>query len=373
MAGDNAKNVITGLLRKAGITVNGDQPSDIQVHNEDFYQRILQEGLLGAGEAYMDGWWDCARLDQLVERIARAGLRGDVEKNGRFLWTVLKSRLFNRQKISRSFRVGEQHYDVGNDLYRAMLDKRMLYTCGYWKNAEHLDAAQEAKLKLICKKIGLAPGMTVLEFGCGFGAFAKYAAERYDVAVTGLTVSKEQAKLGREMCQDLPVQILLADYRNIDGKYDRVISIGIMEHVGYKNYRTYMERSRALLNDNGIAFIHTIGANQSRTHTNGWTEKYIFPNSMIPSIAQLANAMEGLFVMEDWHNFGEDYDKTLMAWHANFENAWPELKSRYDDRFYRMWRYYLLTCAGSFRARDLQLWQIVLNSPGWEQPDCRIS
>ena len=368
-----AKKIVADLLAPSGVTLNGSAPYDVEVTHDEFYKRVLQEGILGLGEAYMDDWWHCPRLDQLTDRLLRAQIDKKVQKNWRLLCGVLRSKIFNMQKRSRAFQVGEQHYDAGNDLYRAMLDKRMLYTCAYWKDRQDLDTAQEAKMDLICRKIELKPGMRVLEYGCGFGAFAKYAAEKYGAHVTGMTVSKEQAKLGREMCRGLPVEILLEDYRKISGKYDRVISIGIMEHVGYKNYRTYMLRAHENLKDDGIAFIHTIGGNQGTTKANRWTNKYIFPNGMIPSIAQLSKAMEGLFVMEDWHNFGEDYDKTLMAWHDNFETAWPQLKRRYDDRFYRMWRFYLLTSAGSFRARHLQLWQIVLTKPGRRQPVCRLS
>jgi cyclopropane-fatty-acyl-phospholipid synthase len=277
------------------------------------------------------------------------------------------------QSRSKAFVIGERHYDLGNDLYQAMLDKRLNYTCGYWKEATTLDEAQEAKLELVCKKIGLQPGMRVLELGCGWGSFAKYAAEIHGAEVLGVTVSKEQVALGMELCKGLPVELRLQDYREVEGTYDAVISIGVMEHVGYKNYRTYMEVTDRCLKEDGIAFVHTIGGNKSGTTGEPWTDKYIFPNGMLPSIAQLGAAMEGLFVMEDWHNFGPHYDKTLMAWHANFEAAWPELKAQYDERFYRMWRYYLLSSAGGFRARNNQLWQIVMTRPGSPQPDCRFS
>jgi len=134
-----------------------------------------------------------------------------------------------------------------------------------------------------------------------------------------------------------------------------------------------MEKAYTHLKDGGVAFVHTIGSNVSTTHTNPWTDKYIFRNGMLPSIAQLGKAMEGLFVMEDWHNFGEHYDPTLMAWYHNFKKAWPKLKDKYGERFYRMWVYYLLTCAGAFRSRAIQLWQIVMTKPGTKQPLCRIS
>ena len=368
-----SKEVAEHLLSLAGITVNGDKAYDMQVHNEQLYRRLIADAALGLGESYMDGWWDTPAVDQLIERVLAADLEQKVKGSLKLKLQVLKSKLFNFQKRSRAFQVGEQHYDAGNDLYRAMLDKRMAYTCGYWKKARTLDDAQEAKLDLVCKKIGLQKGMSVLELGCGWGSFAKFAAEKYGAHVTGVTVSKEQVELGNAECKGLPVTIELKDYREVSGVYDRVISIGILEHVGYKNYRTYMELTDRCLKDDGIAFVHTIGGNISTTMTNAWTDKYIFPNGMLPSIAQIARAMEGLFVMEDWHNFGPDYDKTLMAWYDNFEKAWPRLKAKYSDRFYRMWKYYLLSSAGGFRARYQQLWQIVMTKTGRAQPECRIS
>jgi len=254
-----------------------------------------------------------------------------------------------------------------------MLDSGMTYTCGYWQNATTLDEAQEAKLDLICRKLELEPGMRVLDIGCGWGSFARYAAEHYGAAVTGLTISGEQAEMAKEHCRGLPVDILLQDYREVSGTFDRVLSIGMFEHVGYKNYRTYMEITRRCLKDDGIALIQTIGGNRSTTASNPWLSKYIFPNSMLPSIAQIGAAMEGIFVMEDWHNFGPHYDKTLMAWYANFENAWPKHRDRYGERFYRMWKFYLLSCAGTFRSRLNQLWQITMTPPGRRQPVCRLS
>ena len=176
-----------------------------------------------------------------------------------------------------------------------------------------------------------------------------------------------------ELCKGLPVELRLQDYREVQGKFDAVISIGIMEHVGYKNYRTYMEVVDRCLKVDGTAFVHTIGGNGSITTGEPWTDKYIFPNGMVPSITQLGSAMENLFVMEDCQNIGPYYDPTLMAWHANFEKAWPDLKHKYGDRFYRMWRYYLLSSAGGFRSRSQQLWQIVFTRIGTTQPDCRFS
>jgi cyclopropane-fatty-acyl-phospholipid synthase len=364
--------LVTNLLGQAGISVNGQNPWDIQIKDDRFYQRVLSDEILGLGESYMDGWWECEALDEFINKILRARLEQKIKGNWKTAWYVLKTRFLNRQIKSRSVQVGQQHYDLGNDLYRAMLDSRLNYTCAYWKNAQNLDQAQEAKLELVCKKINLRPGMTVLELGCGWGSFAKYAAERYGVHVIGLNISKEQVHLGRELCHDLPVELRLQDYREAEGRYDAVISIGILEHVGYKNYRTYMEVVHRCLNDDGVAFVHTIGSNISTTYSNRWTNKYIFPNGMLPSIAQITKAMERLFVMEDWHNFGPDYDKTLLAWYHNFNQAWPKLKEKYGERFYRMWRFYLLCSAGGFRARQQQLWQIVMTKTGTNQPDCRM-
>lgn len=370
------KEYVSGALKIAGITINGENPYDIRIKNDDFYQRVLAEGDLGLGESYMDRWWDCKAVDEFIERILRSRLTDYVKHNWSLMWYGLKSRLFNMQTVSRAFQIGESHYDLGNDLFKAMLDERMVYTCGYWKKTDNLADAQVAKLDLICRKIALEPGMTVLDIGCGFGGFAQYAAENYGAHVTGITVSKNQAELARENCRALPVEIRLEDYRKTSGRFDRVISVGTFEHMGYKNYRTYMRKVHDLLGDDGISLLHTIGGNFSSTATNAWMNRYIFPNGMIPSITQIGKAMENLFVMEDWHNFGEYYDRTLMSWYRNFKESWPKLKKmgkQYNERFYRMWEFYLLSCAGAFRARKLQLWQIVMTKTGTPQPDCRIS
>lgn len=366
-------NIVGELLATAGIQVNGGQPWDIQVHDGRFYDRILRDATLGLGESYMDGWWDCESIDAFIDRVLRANLRKEVESSLRLAWHALRAKLFNRQSMTKSKQVAQQHYDLGNDLYRAMLDKRLNYTCAYWKNAENLDEAQEAKLDLVCRKIGAHEGMQILELGCGWGSFAKYAAENYGAHVVGYNISEQQVALGRELCQGLPVELRLEDYRQAEGQYDAVISIGVMEHVGYKNYPAYMTVVDRCLKSDGIAFVHTIGSNRSITTGEPWTDKYIFPNGQLPSIAQLAKAMEGRFVVEDWHNFGPDYDPTLMAWHANFNLAWPELKAKYGERFKRMWEYYLLSSAGGFRSRSQQLWQIVFTRRGAPQPDCRLS
>jgi len=364
--GDKLKQKMQELLSIADVKINGKRPWDIQIHNEDFYQRVLSQGALGLGESYMDGWWDVKNLDEFFNHILKAELDRKV-KTSSFLLQTVKAIVMNPQRKSKAFEIGEHHYDIGNELYKIMLDKRLTYTCGYWKNSKNLDSAQEAKLDLVCRKIGLKPGMTVLDIGCGWGSFAKYAAEKYGAKVTGITVSKAQVELGKKLCKGLPVKFKLMDYRDVTGKYDRVVSLGMIEHVGYKNYRRYMEIVNNVLKDGGLFLLHTIGSNISVKSNNAWTEKYIFPNSMVPSASQLAKAYEGLFVMEDWHNFGKDYDKTLMEWHKNFNKNWKKLNEKhkeYDERFKRMWNYYLLSSAGGFRSRKSQLWQIVLSKNG---------
>ncbi|WP_332687297.1 cyclopropane fatty acyl phospholipid synthase [Devosia sp.] len=359
----SAKRFVLNQLEKAGVTLNGADPWDPHVHNDGLWARLLRDGTLGLGESYMDGWWDAEELDQCLFRLINASIQDAFPKDLAEMWSVARGRLLNLQRL-RVTEVGEKHYDIGNDLYAAMLDKRMIYSCAYWKDARDLDAAQEAKLDLICRKLGLVPGMHILDIGSGWGGFLKFAAERYGVSGLGVTVSKEQAALANERTAGLPVETKLLDYQALDGQFDRIISIGMFEHVGYKNYRAYFEKTASMLAADGLFLLHTIGGHHSTTHGDPWSEKYIFPNGMLPSIPQIGKAIEGLFVMEDWHNFGADYDKTLMAWHARFEAAWPQLSASYDARFYRMWRYYLNVFAALFRARNISLWQVVLSPHG---------
>lgn len=351
------------LLAQADVQLDGERPWDVQVHDERLFQRVLAQGSLGLGEAYMDQWWDCERLDEFFHRVLRAQLSEKV-RTWRNAVAVLKSKLINLQSPARAYEVGERHYDIGNDLYENMLDKRLIYTCGYWRESDNLDDAQEAKLELVARKLKLEPGMRVLDIGCGWGGTAKFLADRYGCEVVGVTVSQQQVDYGNELCTGLPVQIRLQDYREVDETFDCVLSLGMIEHVGYKNYRSFMEVASRCLKEEGLLLLHTIGGNRSVTSFDPWMERYIFTNSMLPSARQLCSAAEGLFVLEDWHNFGADYDKTLMAWFRNFTSNWETLSGRYSERFYRMWTYYLCSCAGSFRARKNQLWQIVFSPRG---------
>src|SRR3989344_6698231 len=362
-----SKEWAQNLLSLADVKIGGEKPWDIQIHDERFYGSVAHRGSLGLGESYMNGWWDVDKLDEFFYKVFKA----DLESKIKFSWPAISSFIegffLNLQTRSRAFEIGKKHYDQGNDLYRAMLGKSLTYTCGYWSGsppAGGLDEAQEAKLELVCRKINLKPGENVLDIGCGWGSFLKFAAEKYEASGVGVTVSKEQFDSAKELCSDLPIEVRLEDYRDLRGKFDHVVSLGMFEHVGHKNYRGYMETVHDVLKDSGLFLLHTIGSSKSLVTTDPWIRKYIFPNSMLPSIAQIGKSIEGLFVMEDWHNFGADYDKTLMAWFQNFDRAWLELSKSYSERFYRMWKYYLLTSAASFRSRRIQLWQIVLSKRG---------
>ncbi len=358
------ERMVHRFLRDSNIEVGGENPWDITVTDRRFYRRFALKGSLGLGEAYMDGWWHCEQLDELFYRLlSGCGRCGKISRVPNMLSKV-HAKIVNRQSRTRAYIVGERHYDVGNELYQLMLDPYMAYTCAYWEHSSTLDDAQKAKLDLVCRKIGLREGDTVLDVGCGWGSFARYAAEHYGAKVTGITISKEQLALARERCDGLPVDLHLCDYREFRGSFDHVVSLGMMEHVGVKNYRTYMEKIHDCLRPGGLALIQVIGSPASMCATDPWLDRYIFPNSMLPSVKQIGDAIDGVFHMEDWHSFGHDYDRTLMAWHQNFEEAWEQLRDRYDERFHRMWRYYLLLCAGIFRARRAQLWQLVLAKGG---------
>lgn len=357
---EEARRTIKTLLKAADIKLNGTQPWDIQVNDERLYKRILRHRELGFAEAYMDGWWDCKQIDELVARLLGTDFRSSLKISPELVWYGLISLATNRQNIVRAKANASHHYNIGNDLYSRMLDKRMIYSCGYWKEAGNLDDAQTAKLDLICRKLHLKKDMKLLDIGCGWGGFSAYAAENYGVEVTGISPASEQVKLARVRTKHLPVKILQTDYRKVSGRFDRIVSIGMLEHVGKKNYQTFFDKCHELLKPDGLMLHHMIGHHFTTMTDDTFTQKYIFPGGHIPSLAEIIKAKKRRFIIEDLHNFGPYYDKTLMAWHANFTKHWNEIKGQYDERFKRMWTYYLLSCAGGFRARNLQLWQIVM-------------
>lgn len=288
------KQIISQLLAFADIKPGGSRPWDIVVHNESFYGRVLSQGSMGLGESYMEGSWDCPALDQFFYRLMRADLNHKIKFSFSLAVHYLKNRFLNLQKKKSAFKL--KHYDIGNNLYSKMLDKRMVYTCGFWENAENLDQAQEAKLELVCRKIGLKPGMKILDIGCGWGSFMKYAAEKYGVNCVGITISQAQIDLGRQICRGLPIEFYLQDYRELKGQYDAIVSLGMFEHVGFKNYRTYMKLASKCLKSNGLFLLHTIGSNSSNPAdtSDPWVKKYVFTQGALPSAKQIAGAVENL-------------------------------------------------------------------------------
>lgn len=361
-------------LEKAGITINGPNAWDIHVHDKRWFRRVLLEKNLGLGESYMDGWWDCKRIDEMIYRLLRSGIENEIKGGLRYLLHFLPGLIFNLQSKTRSRIIAERHYDLDNDLFLSFLDSNCQYSCAYFYETDDLEQAQRQKLELIARKLNLSKNDHLLDIGCGWGGLARYFAKNFGCKITAVNISRQQLQYAKKICQGLPVYFYDCDYRNIDGQFDKIVSVGMFEHVGQKNYRTFMRVVHRSLKDNGIFLLHTIGSNLSRANCDPWINKYIFPNSMLPSQRQICKAAESLFVIEDVHNIGPHYDKTLLAWNDRFQKAWVNLQNKYDYRFKRMWEYYLLSCAGAFRARAIQTWQILMTKHGCgvEQPFCRI-
>jgi len=351
------------LLAKAGITINGSQSWDLQVRDPRAYQRVLRDGSIGFGEAFMDGWLDCERIDLMLDRAYRAQLIEQVEVR-KALFEILKVKLNPFGSRARSFEIGERHYDTGNDLFEIMLDKYMVYSCGYWQRANSLDAAQEDKLEMICRKLQLEPGQRLLDIGCGWGGLARYAAEHYGVSVVGITVSKQQIELGAQLSAGLPVELRYLDYRDIDEIFDRVVSVGMFEHVDRQHYRPFFQVCNRCLKPSGILLLHTVGYLKEEP-INAWYDKYIMPGVEFPTVANIIDSAGKDLVLEDFHTWhGSHYDQTLMAWFERFNAGWALLRQNYGETFYRMWKLYLQGCAGAFRAERMRVWQLVFSKGG---------
>ena len=374
----NAKSVLQEMANRIGIHINGTNPWDIQVRDERFYNRVVAHGSIGFGESYMDGWWEVEQLDELFYRITLLRHRHLFDNPMRLLTVWLEAKFLNRQSRTKSKQVIEVHYNLSNEMYQAMLGKTMAYTCGYWKNVKTLDEAQEAKYDLVCRKLDLKPEDEVLELGCGWGGFARYAHEHYGCHLVSVNISEEQIRFARENYQEA-ADFFLCDYRdrhiyNPSGQiFDKVVSIGMCEHVGVENYKSWMQLVSDQLKDHGLFLLHSIGTDTHTVEVDPWVDKYIFPQSALPSPKSLGNAMDQIFMLEDWHDFGVDYDTTLLEWFKNFDADWQtseklpqhlELKGMNRETFYRMWKYYLLSIAGCFRSRYISLWQLVLSKKG---------
>jgi cyclopropane-fatty-acyl-phospholipid synthase len=366
--------LIRKLTDRADVGFQGERPWDLQVHNPRLYGDLLRRGSLALGEGYVNGDWDCEALDVLFTRLLSQPACRQVAMGSQPMTRLLgqaqqlAERWVNWQSRSRAHMVGQKHYDIDDRVYGAMLDSRRLYSCGYWQDAADLETAQLHKLQRICQKLELSPGQRLLDLGCGWGGLAVHAARQHGVEVVGITVSARQASYCREHCGELPIQVLLCDYRSDlvkqQGLFDRVVSVGMFEHVGRRNDRAYFEVINAQLVADGLALIQTIGSHDTNRALDPWINTYIFPNGRLPSAQQLCHGFEPWFLLEDWENFGMDYDITLLAWWRNFERAWPHLTGELGDQFFRLWKYYLLSCAGFFRSGQGQLWQVVLSKKG---------
>jgi cyclopropane-fatty-acyl-phospholipid synthase len=359
----NNKDILLRLLDQAQVPINSEEPWSIQVHDERLWNRVVAQHQLGFGEAYMQGWWDCQELDEALTRLVTVNAVSAIRVTPKIMAQTLKSRVSNRQSKKKAAKNARHHYDIGNDLFMRMLDKEMIYSCGYWENATSLEEAQIAKLDLICQKLQLKPGMRVLDIGSGWGGFLRYAVKNYGVVGSGVSPANEQIKLARELSQGLDINFFQIDYRDLTGTFDRIVSIGMMEHVGPKNLKRFFTKCDDLLAEGGMMLHHTISSLSSETHPDPFFDRYIFPGGVVPSMAQISKAVEKKWVIEDVHNFGPDYDLTLMAWYRNINSKWDEIP-KYDEEFRRMWNYYLLASAAGFRARSLQLMQVVFRRPG---------
>jgi len=359
----SSKELCLSILEKAGVPINSHEPWSIHVKNEKLWDRVASQHQLGLGEAYRDGWWECRAVDEMLTRLLTVDATSFLKPSIPLIASTLKSKLVNMQTKSKAAKNAKHHYNIGNDLYTRMLDSEMAYSCGYWQSAKTLDEAQIAKFDLICRKLKLEKGMTLLDIGSGWGGLLRHAVKNYGVIATGISPADQQIILAKEKSAGLDINFVQKDYRDLTGRFDRIVSVGMMEHVGPKNFREFFEKCHELLADDGIMLHHLITSTESQSNTDPFFNRYIFPGGVIPSPGQITAAAEKLFVLEDVHNFGPHYDTTLMHWFKNVNAKWSEIP-QYDLRFKRMWNYYLLASAAGFRARNLHLNQYVFRKGG---------
>jgi cyclopropane-fatty-acyl-phospholipid synthase len=354
----DAKKFSHRVLSRAGITVNGCHAWDIQVHDEQFFDCLYRSASEGLGDSYVQGFWDSDDLTETLGRFiaigGRSALKGPIAHNMQTTESEQK----------KSLEVVDSHYESKNGLYSNMLDPYMQYSCALWDDDTHnLQEAQIKKMRLIGQKLELQPGDHVLDIGCGWGGLPKFLSETFGCRVTGINLAEHHIDYANQRMAHNKVKVIKQDYRDLTEKYDKIYCIGVSEHFGLNNYKQFMQIVHDQLNPGGIFLLHTIGENVTRPKADTWITKNIFPNGYIPSLSLISQCAEGLFITEDVHNFNTSYEKTLLAWDANFQRNWnlirklhPELDTR---DFYRMWRYYLNFCAGGFRKRCTQLYQIV--------------
>jgi len=328
-------------------------------------RRLKRDGIYGLGEDYIAGKWQVTDLTGFLAQLVKLPEVTRLKFSPRTAWYVFRALTSNPQSGAGVYEVGERHYDLGNTLFSAMLDRSMSYTSGMWRNAATLEEAQIQKLRSICEKLELKPGMTVLDIGCGWGNFARFAATEYGVKVIGLTISREQQALGMERCRGLPVELRLQDYREFNEQVDRVVSIEMIEAVGHKNLRAFFESAYRALVPGGRFVLQVISGNSFTLRSPAfldqyllWLVRHIFPNGYLPRMDHLTGREAQPFLLESMEQFGESYERTLSAWKDNFDRAWPSLKDHYGEDFRRMWHFYLCGCMACFRTRLVSVYQI---------------
>jgi cyclopropane-fatty-acyl-phospholipid synthase len=371
---ENAELAVRKLVEVAGVpdTVF----NHLNVSDDSVWYDIITKANLGIAEGYMHGKIDVDPLPLFLSLLNDTSIGTRRKEKFDVLGMVIGAIeaptqmmgwLFNLQTKELSSRVTKQHYDAGNDLYEVMLGPSMSYTCAYWKDAENLDQAQEAKFNLIMRKLELQPGMKVADLGMGWGTAAAYMHKHGKVNVTGVSLSEKQVEWAQNNLVKDGLRFIWSDYRehcedpDIVGTYDRIYSIGMFEHIGPKNYEPFFKCIKALLKPDGLAVVHTIGEPDFVAASDQFLEKYIFPGAVIPTLPMATKAFEHHFILEDFQNFGHDYSKTLAAWHVNSLKFFRENPNAYSPEFQRMWEYYLKMCEALFELRINQLWHFVLS------------
>jgi len=347
------------------------ETQSLTIHDDAFFRRIATRGKLGVGESYTAGEWDSDDLVGLLELLLRNAASASERHAGWRRLLEARPRLNRRNGMLRARRNIAYHYDLGNDLFRLMLDETMTYSCAVFDGIdEPLADAQRRKYRRICEQLHLTAEDRVLEIGCGWGGFAHFAATEYGCSVTGLTISGEQAALARERTSGLDVRICEEDYRRHEGSYTKIASIEMLEAIGEKQFGTYFETIDRLLEPSGIACVQTILIPDDRWEryrkSPDWIERYVFPGCLIPSLTALTGAMtaSSSLMVHEVDEIGSHYAETLRRWRASFLAQIDEVRALgYDRRFERTWDFYLAFCEAAFRTRALRDVQLTLTRP----------
>ncbi|MCP9486833.1 MAG: cyclopropane-fatty-acyl-phospholipid synthase family protein [Gaiellaceae bacterium MAG52_C11] len=349
--------------------------ASLTIHDDAFFRRVATRGKLGVGESYTAGEWDSDDLVALLELLLRNAAPAAERHAGWRRLLEARPRLNRRNGMLRSRRNIAYHYDLGNDLFELMLDETMTYSCAVFERPdEPLADAQRRKYRRICERLRLSADDRVLEIGCGWGGFARFAATEFGCSVTGLTISAEQAALARERTRGLDVRILEEDYRRHEGsdrsRYTKVASIEMLEAIGEQQFGTYFETIDRLLEPGGIACIQTILIPDDRWEryrkSPDWIERYVFPGCLIPSLTALTQAMTSgsRLMVHEVDEIGFHYAETLRRWRESFQAQIEEVRALgYDRRFERTWDFYLAFCEAAFRTRALRDVQLTLTRP----------